>query len=46
VVAERDRVGAGAEQLVRELRRDADAVGDVFSVDDDEVGRELLAQRR
>ena len=46
VVAERDDVGAGGEQLVGELRRDAGAVGDVLAVDDADVGAELLAQRR
>jgi hypothetical protein len=45
VVAERDRVGPQLEQLLRELRRDPDAVGDVLAVDDAEVDVELLAQR-
>jgi hypothetical protein len=44
VVAERDRVRAGREQLVRELAGDARAVGDVLAVDDADVGVELLAQ--
>jgi len=44
VVAERDRVGAGAEQPVGELRRDPGAVGGVLAVDDREVGAEFLAQ--
>jgi hypothetical protein len=44
VIAERDDVCAGGEQLVRELRRDARAVGDVLAVDDADVGVELRAQ--
>jgi hypothetical protein len=44
VVAERDDVGAGLEQLVRELAGDSRAVRDVLAVDDAEVGTELLAQ--
>ena len=44
VVAERDHVGACGEQLVRELRRDAGAVGDVLAVYDAEVRAELVAQ--
>src|SRR5205814_8271320 len=46
VVPERDGVGPGCEQLVRELRRDPDAVGDVLAVDDDDVGVELVTQGR
>jgi hypothetical protein len=46
VVAEREHVDAGREQLVGELRSDPDAVGDVFSVGDDEVDVELLTQPR
>jgi hypothetical protein len=46
VVAERDRVGARLQQPVGELRRDPDAVGDVLAVDDDDVGRDLVAERR
>jgi hypothetical protein len=46
VVAERDRVGAGREDAVGELRRDARAVGGVLAVDDADVGVQLLAQRR
>ena len=38
VVAERDDVGPGGEQLVGVLRRDADAARGVLAVDDDEVG--------
>ena len=38
VVAERDDVDAGGEQLVGDLRRDPEAAGDVLAVDDDEVG--------
>ena len=44
VVAERDRVGAGGEQLVGEPRRDPDAVGGVLAVDDADVDLELVAQ--
>jgi hypothetical protein len=44
VIPERDRVGAGGEQAIGQLRRDSDAVGDVLSVDDADVGRELLPQ--
>jgi len=44
VVAERDHVDPGGEQLVRVLGRDADAAGGVLPVDDHEVERELLAQ--
>jgi len=43
VVAERDRVDARFEQLVGNLRRDAEAAGDVLGVDDDEGRREALA---
>jgi hypothetical protein len=45
VVAERDRIGAHLEQLLRELRRDPDAVGDVLAVHDAEVDVELFAKR-
>jgi hypothetical protein len=44
VVAERDHICARCQQLVRELRRDACAVGDVLAVHDAEVGAELVAQ--
>ena len=46
VVAERDHVDAGGEQLVGVLGRDADAARGVLAVGDDEVERELLAQAR
>jgi hypothetical protein len=46
VVAERDHVGAGGEQPLGELRRDARSVGDVLAVDDADVGAELVAQAR
>ena len=46
VVAERHDVGAGGEELVGELRRDPDSVGDVLAVDDREVGVVALPQRR
>jgi hypothetical protein len=44
VVAERDHVGARGEQLVRELGRDAGAVGDVLAVQDADIRSELLPQ--
>src|SRR4051794_20676297 len=44
VVAERDDVGAGLEQLVGMLRRDPDAAGGVLPVHDHEVGAELRAE--
>jgi len=46
MVAERDRVGAGGEQAVGELARDARAVGGVLAVDDAHVDVELVPQRR
>ena len=46
VVAERDRVGAGGEEAVGQLRRDPDAVRDVLAVDDADRGIELRPQRR
>jgi hypothetical protein len=46
VVAERDHVGAGSQQPVRELRGDPGSVGDVLAVDDADVDVELVAQRR
>ena len=46
VVAERDHVDPGGEHLVGELRRDADAPGDVLAVDDHEIRLMALTQRR
>jgi hypothetical protein len=46
VIAERDHVRPGSQQGVGELRRDPCSVGDVLTVDDAEVGVELVAQRR
>ena len=46
VVAERDDVGAGGEQPVRQLRRQPPPVRGVLAVDDAEVDAELLAQPR
>jgi hypothetical protein len=46
VVAERDHVDAGGEQVVGQLRRDPEAAGDVLAVDDDERRLVALAQRR
>ena len=45
VVAEGDRVHAGAEQLAGGLLGDAHPAGDVLAVGDHEVGPVLLAQR-
>jgi hypothetical protein len=45
VVPERDRIGAAASILSRELRRDPDAVGEVLAVEDADVCAELLLQR-
>jgi hypothetical protein len=45
VIAERHHVGAGAQELVGELRGDARAVRDVLAVDDAEVDVELLPER-
>jgi hypothetical protein len=44
VVAERDHVGARAEQPIGELCSDTRAVGDVLAVDDADIGAELVAQ--
>ena len=46
VVAERDRVHAGGEHLLGDLRRDAEAAGGVLAVDDHESRLVALAQRR
>jgi len=46
VVAERERVGAGREQLLSELRRDPGSVGGVLAVDDADVDVELVTQSR
>jgi hypothetical protein len=43
VVAKRDRVGTRCEELARELRREADAVGRILAVDDADVDVELRA---
>jgi hypothetical protein len=43
VVPEGDRIGAGREHAVGELRRDADAVGEILAVEDAEVGVQLVA---
>jgi hypothetical protein len=45
VIAERDRVDPGGEQLVGDLRRDPEAAGDVLGIDDDERRRVALAQQ-
>ena len=44
MVAERDRVGAGGEDLVADRLRDAEAAGGVLAVDDDAVEAPALAQ--
>jgi hypothetical protein len=44
VVAERDHVGAGRKQALRESRRDPGAVRDVLPVDDAEADAVLLLQ--
>jgi hypothetical protein len=44
VVAERERVRSGREQLLGELRRDPGSVGRVLAVDDADVDVELVAQ--
>ena len=46
VVAERDRVGAGGEELVADRLGDAEAAGGVLAVDDDEIEPPARAQRR
>jgi hypothetical protein len=46
VVAERDHVRPGGEQLVGQLRGDPRAVRGVLAVDDREVGAVLLSQAR
>ena len=46
VVAERDHIDAGREQLVGDLRRDPEPAGDVLAVDDDERRVVALAQQR
>ena len=46
VVAERDDVDAGREQLVGVLRRDADPARRVLAVGDDEVEVELFTKAR
>jgi hypothetical protein len=44
VVAKGDHVGAGGEQPLGELGRDADAVGEILAVRDAEGDAELCAQ--
>ena len=46
MVAERDHVDAGVEQLVGELGGDPDAARDVLPVDDEEVESDLVPERR
>jgi hypothetical protein len=46
VVPERDHVDARGEQLVGELRRDAEPVGRVLAVGDDEIEVELFTKAR
>jgi hypothetical protein len=44
VVARRDHVGSGGEELLGELGGQADAVGRVLAVDDAEVDPELVLE--
>ena len=44
MVAERDRIDAGGQHLVRELRRDPHAVREILAVQDAEVDVQLVAQ--
>jgi hypothetical protein len=44
VVAERDRIGAGVDQLVIDRLGDAEAAGRILAVDDDEIELPLLSQ--
>jgi hypothetical protein len=44
VVAGRDHVGPGREELLRQLGRQADAVRGVLAVDDAEVDLELVLE--
>jgi hypothetical protein len=44
VVAQRDRIGAQTEDLVRRFRGDADPAPGVLAVDHDQIGQVLLAQ--
>ena len=44
MVSERDHVGAGREDLVREFRGQPEAVGGVLAVDDAEGRAQLLTQ--
>ena len=46
MVPERDHVGAGSQQPVREARRDPDPVGGVLAVHDADVDLEIVTQRR
>ena len=44
VVAERDRIGAGIQQIVADRLGDAEAAGGVLAVDDDAIELPALAQ--
>ena len=46
VVARRDDVGSGGEELLGELRRKPDAVGGVLAVDDAKTDAQLVAELR
>ncbi len=46
VIAGGDAIDAGLVQVGRDQRRQAEAVGRVLAVDDDEIEIELRAQRR
>jgi len=45
MISERDRVGTRGEQLLREARRQSDAVCGVLAVENAGVGVELFAER-
>ncbi len=44
VIAERDGIGAGLDQLLHDRLGDAEAAGRVLAVDDDEIERIAAAQ--
>ena len=46
VIAGRDQVGPGGEEVLTDGRREAEAAGGVLAVDDDRVEGQLGAQRR
>src|SRR5262249_57414160 len=46
VITERDRIGAGVEQLVVDRLRDADPAGRVLAVDENHIERPVAPERR